>query len=98
MSLRERIVPNEERLDQLAGLTGVGWTTSLLGYLGAAVGYGSSLVARPSSLLYLGGALFLATLGLDRLRSRHGSGSADEAERTEDDGSEREDERSVVVE
>lgn len=98
MSLRERIVPNEERLDQLAGLTGVGWTTSLLGYLGAAVGYGSSLVPRPSSLLYLGGALFLATLGLDRLRNRRGGESGDEGNRTEDGDPERESELSVVVE
>ena len=97
MSLKERIVPDEDRLDQLAGLTGVGWTTSALGYLGAAVGYGGSLVGRPSSLLYLGGALFLATLGLDRLRSRHGSDSGDEKE-TESGGTEREGGLSVVVE
>ena len=98
MSLRERIVPDENRLDQLAGLTGVGWTTSALGYLGTAVGYGGSLVARPSSLLYLGGAFFLATLGLDRLRSRYGSESDDGAEHAADGNTEREDEPSVVVE
>ncbi len=61
-------------LDQLAGITGVGWTVSILGYVTAAVGHGtvviSRLVADPQSLLYLGGALFLATFGLDRLKDR----------------------------
>lgn len=46
----------------------------MLGYLGTLVGYGNSLVARlvtdPQSLLYLGGALFVTTLGLDRLQRR----------------------------
>lgn len=61
-------------LDQLAGVTGLGWTASLLGYLSLAVGYGnglmSRLVADPQSLLYVGVACFLATLGLDRLAGR----------------------------
>lgn len=60
-------------LDQLAGITGLGWTASILGYLGTVVGFGNSLVARlavdPQSLLYLGGVLFVTTLGLDRLRN-----------------------------
>lgn len=60
-------------LDQLAGLTGIGWTASMLGYLAAAVGVGNSVVSRlvadPVSLLYLGGVLLVATLGLDRLQN-----------------------------
>jgi hypothetical protein len=58
---------SEDWLDQAAGLTGVGWTASLIGYLSTMVGYGNTLVANPQSLLYLGGVLFVATLGLDRL-------------------------------
>jgi uncharacterized membrane protein SpoIIM required for sporulation len=66
-------VPDNEVLDQLAGLTGLGWTGAILGYLGTVFGYGTSLVSRlavePHSLLYLGCALFAATLGLDRLQA-----------------------------
>jgi hypothetical protein len=58
-------------LDQLAGLTGLGWTASVLGFAATLVGYGNSVVLRlvsdPTSLLYTGVVLFLATLGLDRL-------------------------------
>ena len=61
-------------LDQLAGITGLGWTVSILGYLGSVIGFSNSLLTRlvvePQSLLYLGGALFVATFGLDRLRDR----------------------------
>ncbi len=53
-------------LHTVAGITGVGWTGSVLGYLGTAVGYGSP--GNPQSFLYLGGVLFVATVGLDRLR------------------------------
>lgn len=60
--------------DQLAGVAGVGWTTSTLGFLGTALGYGNSLVSRlvtdPRSLLYVGVVCFLATLGLDRVAGR----------------------------
>ena len=60
-------------LYRLAGVTGVGWTLSLLGYLSTVVGYGNSLVTRlvadPQSLLYLGSVLFVATVGLDRLQA-----------------------------
>jgi hypothetical protein len=59
---------DEDTLDQVAGITGFGWTASLIGYVTTAIGYGSTLVSNPQSLLYLGGALFVATLGLDRLR------------------------------
>jgi len=61
-----------DRLETLAGLTGLGWTASVLGYLVTLVGYGNSfvtrLVAEPVSLLYLGLVLLVATLGLDRLQ------------------------------
>ncbi|WP_135302271.1 hypothetical protein [Haloarcula amylovorans] len=64
-------LPDEDTLDQLAGFTGVGWTTSLFGFLTSAIGYGNSVVTRvaadPVSLLYVGVVFFLATLGLDRL-------------------------------
>lgn len=67
-------------LDQLAGLTGIGWTASLLGYLAAAVGIGNSVVTRlvadPVSLLYLGGVLLVATLGLDRLQNSLAKGES----------------------
>lgn len=60
-------------LYRLAGVTGVGWTLSLLGYLSTVVGYGNSLVTRivadPQSLLYLGSVFFVATVGLDRLQA-----------------------------
>ncbi len=59
-------------LDKLAGLTGLGWTASILGYLSSVIGFGNSVVSRlvadPVSLLYLGGVLLVATLGLDRLQ------------------------------
>ena len=60
-----------DTLHQLGGVTGIGWTASVLGYASAVVGYGSGYLARlttdPQSFLYAGGVLFLATLGLDRL-------------------------------
>ena len=69
-----RSVLDDRSLNQLAGITGLGWTASILVYLSTVLGYGNSLVARlvadPQSLLYLGGALLVTTLGLDRLRSR----------------------------
>jgi hypothetical protein len=65
---------NRDMFDQLAGVTGIGWTTSLLGFLSSVIGYGNGLVGRlvtdPSTLLYLGGVFFLTTLGLDRLADR----------------------------
>ena len=61
-----------EFLDQIAGITGVGWTASVLGYLMTVIGYGNSVISRlvvePRSLLYVGSVLFLVTLGLDRLQ------------------------------
>jgi len=87
MSLKRRLVSDGEQqaseseqvtegsvLDQLAGITGVGWTTSALGFLSTVVGYGNSvvtrLVAEPQSLLYIAAVFFVATLGLDRLTQR----------------------------
>ena len=58
---------SEEDLDQVAGLTGAGWTASLTGYLSTMVGHGNTLVVNPPSLLSLGGVLFATTPGLDRL-------------------------------
>jgi hypothetical protein len=61
----------KDLLDQLAGLTGFGWTASILGFLSTVLGYGNGIVSRlvtdPQSLLYLGVVFFLVTLGLDRL-------------------------------
>lgn len=73
MSLKQMLVPDDDRLYQLGGITGLGWTVSLLGYLSSIIGYGNSLITRlvaePQSLLYVGGLLFLTTFGLDRLQS-----------------------------
>ena len=63
-----------DSLHQLAGFTGFGWTASILGFLGTLVGYGNGIISRllvgPRSLLYIAFALFLTTLGLDRLAKR----------------------------
>ncbi|WP_158058283.1 hypothetical protein [Halorussus halophilus] len=60
-----------DNLHRLGGITGLGWTTSMLGYLTTVVGVGGSYATRlftdPHSFLYAGGIFFLATLGLDRL-------------------------------
>lgn len=73
MDLRLDALSDEEVLDELAGITGFGWTASVLGALGSLAGYGNSLFSTlamgPLSLLSLGIACFLATLGLDRLRN-----------------------------
>lgn len=74
MSLKQKPSLNKDALNQIAGVTGLGWTASVLGYLTTVIGYGNTVVTRivadPQSLLYLGGALFVATLGLDRLKDR----------------------------
>lgn len=63
-----------ETLYRLGGVTGVGWTASVLGYASTVVGYGGGYLTRvindPQSFLYAGGVLFLATLGLDHLAQR----------------------------
>lgn len=65
---------DKDLLNQISGLTGMGWTASVLGYLSTVMGYGNGLVSRlvaePQSLLYVGGSFFLLTLGLDRLQSK----------------------------
>jgi len=68
MSLKPELPTGEQVIDQIAGITGFGWSASLLGYLSAAVGKGVPLVTSPQSLLYLGGVCFVTTLGLDRLK------------------------------
>jgi hypothetical protein len=67
MSLKRTVLSEDGVLDTVAGITGLGWTGSVLGYLGTVVGYGG--LGNPQSLLYLGGALFVTTFGLDRLRT-----------------------------
>lgn len=68
-----RTSPSETDLvDQIAGITGLGWTASLLGYLITVVGYGNSVISRlvvdPRSLLYVGSVLLVVTVGLDRFQ------------------------------
>lgn len=74
VSLRRPSWSKKAVLDNLAGLTGLGWTTSLLAFFSTVLGYGSGIVTRlvttPQSLLYFGCALFVATLGLDRLSKK----------------------------
>lgn len=73
MSLKQKLVSDDDFLHQLGGITGLGWTVSLLGYLSTVIGYGNSLITRlvadPQSLLYLGGVLFVTTFGIDRLQN-----------------------------
>ena len=65
---------DRETLYQLAGVTGLGWTTSVISYASTVAstdnGYVARLVADPQSFLYAGGVLFLATFGLDKLANR----------------------------
>jgi hypothetical protein len=70
MSPKEEIDANADLLDTAAGLTGIGWTTSLLGYLATAMGNSPTPLVSPQSLLYLGGILFVTTIGLDALSDR----------------------------
>jgi hypothetical protein len=78
MSQQQLPSVRSETVDQIAGITGIGWTVSVLGFLSTVFGYGNVIVARvvadPFSLLYLGGVLFLTTLGLDRLERRLSDG------------------------
>ncbi len=64
----------KQALENLVGLAGLGWTASLLAFFSTALGYGTSIITRlvttPQSLLYFGAALFVATLGLDRLSKK----------------------------
>jgi hypothetical protein len=61
----------EDALDQLDGITGLGWTAALIGYLVSLIDLGGSVLTEvvpdTASLLSLGGVLFAPTLGLDRL-------------------------------
>jgi hypothetical protein len=71
VSLSQSILSDRDRVHQLAGLTGLGWTVSILSYVGLLFGYGNSLArslgADPSVLLYIAGGFFVTTLFLDRL-------------------------------
>ncbi|MFC6785211.1 hypothetical protein [Halobaculum halobium] len=69
MSLKQRGLLTGDAMDQVAGITGFGWTASLLGYLGTVIGYSNSLITNPQTLLYVGSVFFVTTLGLDRLRT-----------------------------
>ncbi|WP_459193462.1 hypothetical protein [Halosimplex sp. J119] len=81
MDWKPTLPTDTDTAEQLAGITGLGWTTSTLGFLGTVLGYGNSVVGRlvtdPQSLLYVGGVFFLATLGLDRLAKLPRDGDAD---------------------
>jgi len=71
MHLKELPTFDPELFYQLAALTGIGWTVSLLGFLSTLLGWGDEYVTRlfvePRVLLYLGIVLFVATVGLDWL-------------------------------
>jgi hypothetical protein len=75
MSIKEKLQANEDALNQVVGITGFGWTASLLGYLSTIIGYGNTLITNPQSLLYVGGVFFVATLGLDRLKNTLSNGN-----------------------
>ena len=77
MSLKRKLRGEENVIDQAAGVTGFGWTASLLGYLGSTFGNWVPLAASPQSLLYLGGVCFVTTLGLDRLKRTRSDGEGD---------------------
>ena len=66
-----------DEMDRLAGLTGLGWTGSLLLYLAAVIGTGNGvvtgLIPAPRALLYVGAVLFTLTAGLDHLVTHAGS-------------------------
>lgn len=72
MSLREVGASSDDHLYRLAGITGLGWTVSILGYLSTVIANGNAPVTalgtNPQLLLYLGGVLFVVTFGLERLR------------------------------
>lgn len=73
-SIKQTPVSDSGVLDQLAGLAGVGWTVSVLSYILTVIGYGTVLSTEPRSFLYLGGVLFVATVGLDLLHEARSNG------------------------
>jgi len=79
MSRTQLSVTDTDALDRLAVFTGLGWTTSMLGYLTTAVGHATlpGPVADPRLLLSVGVVLLMATLGLDRLQNRLSGGETD---------------------
>ena len=93
MDLKPSWPLDTDAAERLAGVAGLGWTTSTLGFLGTALGYGNSVVSRlvtdPSSLLYVGVVCFLATLGLDRVAERatdERHGTSEDEERSGSNG------------
>jgi hypothetical protein len=64
---------SDDALYRLAGLTGIGWITSLLASLGRSVGVGdhylAGLAVHPHLLLYAGVVLFAVTIAIERLRA-----------------------------
>lgn len=72
MARRQMFDVEPDVIDQLAGVTGVCWTASILAYLGTAFGYGAGLglrfVVEPRLLLVLGCVFLVATFGLDELQ------------------------------
>ena len=83
---------NRQSLRTLGAVTGLGWTGSLLGYIGAVAGFGRDLivglVTEPHVLLYTSLALLAVTLGLDKLAaSRWVRSGPSPVSRRRDDGS-----------
>lgn len=70
----DRLALDTDSLDRLAAFTGLGWTSSLCGFVLMGLGYDPGLLERfvPDTgvLLYLGAGFFVATLGLDHLARR----------------------------
>ncbi|AGN02287.1 hypothetical protein L593_11720 [Salinarchaeum sp. Harcht-Bsk1] len=73
MPLKPEILSDEQFLHELAGITGLGWTASTLGFIGSLIWYGDapggSHPLESRVLLYLGICCFVATIGLDALRT-----------------------------
>jgi hypothetical protein len=71
MSLTQSV--SNDLLYQLGGITGLGWTASLLAYIwatiGPADGLGGPIAIDPRILLVLGVVFFVVTVGLDRLQT-----------------------------
>lgn len=67
MSQKQELVSDTNVLYQLAGITGLGWTVLILGYVSTVIGYGHSHIPESRSLLYLAGVLFVVTFGLERV-------------------------------
>ena len=73
MQLKPSALSDEQFLHELAGITGLGWTVSTLGFIGSLIWYGDvpggSDPLESRALLYVGICCFVATVGLDALRT-----------------------------